>query len=41
MLWLKNVQIVDPAQDLAAVRDILVKDAGIFEISVTFQEEEV
>lgn len=41
MLWLKNVQIVDPAQDLAAVRDILVKDARIFEISVTFQEEEV
>ncbi|HWQ89579.1 MAG TPA: dihydroorotase [Desulfitobacteriaceae bacterium] len=41
MLWLKNVQIVDPDQNLAAIRDLLVKDTRIHEISASFRPEEV
>ncbi|MHB8124282.1 MAG: dihydroorotase [Desulfitobacteriaceae bacterium] len=41
MLWLKNVQVVDPAQDLLALRNILVKGERVLEISVSFKEEEV
>jgi dihydroorotase len=41
MLWLKNVQIVDPAQELAAIRDVLVRDDSIYEISAALREEEV
>lgn len=41
MLWLKNVQIVDPSQDLLALRDILVKGERVLEISDSFTEDEI
>jgi dihydroorotase (EC 3.5.2.3) len=41
MLWLKNVEVVDPAQDLSALCDILVKDGKVLEISASYTEEAV
>ncbi|MFZ3372154.1 MAG: amidohydrolase family protein, partial [Desulfitobacteriaceae bacterium] len=41
MLWLKNVQIVDPEQDLLALRDILVQGERVLEIAPSFTEDEV
>lgn len=41
MLWLKNAEVVDPAQDLFALSDILVKDGKVLEISASFPEDTV
>jgi dihydroorotase len=41
MLWLKNVEVVDPAQDLLALCDVLVRDGKVLEISASFPEEAV
>lgn len=41
MWWLKNVHIIDPRQELAGVRDVLVADGKILEIALSYTEEEV
>ncbi len=41
MLWFKNVEVVDPAQNLSALSEILVKDGKILELSPSFPEETV
>ncbi len=41
MLWFKNVEVVDPAQNLSALSEILVKDGKILELSPSFTEETV
>lgn len=41
MLWIKNVYMVDPAQELSGVRDILVNEGKIAAIAQSFNRQEV
>lgn len=41
MWWLKNVQVVDPSQELSGVRDVLVADGKIEGMAPSFSEEEI
>lgn len=41
MLWIKNVNVVDPAQELSGVRDILVRDGKILDLVQRLEEQEI
>lgn len=41
MLWIKNVYMVDPAQELSGVRDILVNEGKVAGIAQSFNLQEV
>ncbi|MGI5901251.1 MAG: dihydroorotase [Desulfitobacteriia bacterium] len=41
MLWLKNVNLVDPGQNIAGLKDLIAKDGKIVKISAPLKEEEV
>lgn len=41
MLWIKNVQLVSPAQGISGKRDILVEDGQVKDIRQRFSKEEI
>lgn len=41
MLWIKNVQVVDPGQKLVGVRDVLVKDGLVLALEEALTKEKV
>ncbi|RNC29482.1 MAG: Dihydroorotase [Candidatus Dichloromethanomonas elyunquensis] len=41
MLWIKNVTVIDPAQDLSGLRDVLVQEGKISAIGENFQVRDV
>lgn len=41
MLWIKNAQVIDPAQEISGVYDVLIHDGKILEIGEGFSEVEV
>lgn len=41
MWWIKNAQVIDPAQDISGVCDVLIHEGKILEIRESFTVEEV